>query len=90
MAKVIKRDKRKQQFSRTKLEKSIEKAAKEAKISAARIKTIVKEISEGVYAHVRKKKLVKSTDLRRYVLGRLERRSKAATAAWRRFDRKRR
>ncbi len=90
MTDVVKRNGKKQKFSKAKLEKSVEKAAKEAKVSAAHIKTLVKEISEGVSAAIGGRKSIKSAELRRKVLDRLGRRSKAAVAAWRRYDKKRR
>ena len=59
-------------------------------MKAAKVRWLVSEVAEPVILLSKKKRLVKATDLRRSILGRLDRRSKATANAWRRFDRKRR
>lgn len=90
MTDVIKRNKTRQKFSVIKLERSIQKAAREAKLNAAKGREIAREIAGGVTKLIKKRKSVKSTELRRRVLRRLENRSMAAVLAWRRFDIRRR
>ncbi|MBU0457477.1 MAG: ATP cone domain-containing protein [Nanoarchaeota archaeon] len=87
---VLKRNKKKQQFMPIKIRHSVEKAAKEAKLSSARVKQLVLDVAEPVIELAKKKKVVKSTDLRRAILGRLDRRTKKTSKAWRKFDIKRR
>lgn len=86
---VIKRDGKRQSFNASKLRKSIEKAAKEAGMSAGKRKELIKEISEPVIK-LYKNRSVKAVALRRSILGRLDRKAKSVSKAWRRHDRKKR
>ena len=87
---VLKRNKKRQQFMPIKIRRSVEKAAKEAKLSSTRVKQLVLDVAEPVIELAKKKRVVKSTDLRRAILGRLDRRTKKTSKAWRKFDIKRR
>ena len=89
MTKVLKKDGRKVAFVAAKLKKSIDKAGKDAKISPSKRKELIREIAEPVIKAAKKRKLVKSSELRRAILGKLDRKSKKVSAAWRRHDRKR-
>ena len=89
MGKVIKRGGRKQAFSSAKIKRSVYKAARETKLSASKIKELVKDVAEPVIKLYKNKRTVKSVVLRRSILKRLDRRAKSVSAAWRRFDRKR-
>lgn len=88
MGKVLKKDGKKQPFVAAKIKRSVEKAAKEAKLSSAKVKKLVKEVAEPVIALYKKKRLVKAVDLRRSLLGRLDRNFKKVANAWRRYDRR--
>ena len=88
MTKVLKKDGRKVAFAAAKLKRSIDKAGKDAKISLSRRRELVKEIAEPVIKAAKKRKLVKSSELRRAILGKLDRKSKKVSAAWRRHDRR--
>ena len=88
MADIIKRDKRRQKFSRAKLERSIILAARGAKLTTARGKQIAQDIAGGITKEISRRRSIKSTELRRKILSRLESRSKAMISAWRRYDRK--
>ena len=81
---VIKRGGRRQRFSAAKLRHSIERAAREGKVRAAQRVVIAREISTGILGTLRARRSVRSSELRRMVLGRLGRRSRASVAAWRR------
>lgn len=85
---VIKRDGKAQKFSPSKIKGVIEKSAKEAGLSAARRKELLKDVAEPVIK-LYKHKRVKSTLLRKSILRRLDRRAKSVSAAWRRYERKR-
>tara|TARA_Y100000310_G_scaffold293467_1_gene323063 strand:+ start:10344 stop:10616 length:273 start_codon:yes stop_codon:yes gene_type:complete len=89
MINIIKRNGKMQRFSITKLQRAIDKAAKEVKVTTIKRKKLCKEIAKGVSDSLKKKRLISATDLRRRVLGRLESRSKATLKAWKRFDKKR-
>jgi len=88
MGKVIKRRGRKQAFSAAKIRKSIQKTARKAKLSPAKTKQIVKEVGDPVIKFYKGKRLVKSTAIRRSILGRLQRRSRVAASVWRKYKKK--
>jgi len=87
MGTVIKRGGRKQAFSPGKIRKAIERTAREAGLSASRRKDLLKEVAEPIIA-LYKNKRVKSTALRRSILGRLSRRAKSVAAMWVRYEKK--
>tara|TARA_Y100000310_G_scaffold13087_1_gene13411 strand:+ start:1329 stop:1601 length:273 start_codon:yes stop_codon:yes gene_type:complete len=89
MVDILKRSGRKQNFSLAKLQKAIDRAAKDAKMPVAKRKELCKEIAEGIKGSLRRKRSISAVDLRRRVLGRLDRRSIATSKAWRKFDRRR-
>ena len=89
MTEVIKRDNRKQKFSLSKLENSITKAAKEAKLSPIKGKELSKDISQGIHTLVKRRKSIRTTEIRKKVLKRLESRSRAIVLSWQRYDRSR-
>ncbi len=90
MGKVIKKGGRRQAFSPIKIRRSIQRAAKEAGFSPAKIRKTVREVGDEVITFYKKKRLVPSGVLRRSVLGRIERRSKATALAWRRQEKRKR
>lgn len=86
MVKVIKRDGKKQAFNSTKIRDSIRLSAKEAGLSSARIKMLMEEVAEPFIDWVKKKRVIKAIDIRRALLGRLERKSKSVVKSWKRFE----
>ena len=88
MGKVVKKGGKKgQAFSPAKVRKSIQKSAKDAKLSKAKTDALLKEVADPVISQYKKKR-VKSSDLRRSILGRLDRKSKKVASAWKKYDRK--
>lgn len=89
MTNVIKRGgKKKQAFSPSKIKNAIRGAAKEAGLPSAKREELVKEVGDGVISFAKKKRVIKATDIGRSIVRRLETRSKAVAAAWKRFQRK--
>jgi transcriptional regulator NrdR family protein len=89
MTNVIKRGgKRKQPFSPSKIKSAIKGAVKEAGFSPSKVEETVKEVGNEVIDVFGKKRVVKSVDIRKSILGRLQRRSKAAAVAWKRFEKR--
>lgn len=86
MTNVIKRDGKKQAFSPAKLRNSVMAAAKDAKLPSAKVNQLIKDVAEPVIALIKKKRVVRVTAIRKYLLGRLERRSKLIAGAWRRYE----
>ena len=87
---VIKRSGKKQKFARSKLERAIERAAKEGRVEARKVRDIAREVAEGIERSFRGRKSVRSVEIRRRTLRRLSSRSRAAVMAWMRYDRARR
>jgi len=90
MVEVIKRSGKRQRFSKARVQRAVEISAKEARVAPAKRRAMANEIADSVAQSLKGKRSVRAADLRRRVLGRLERRSRAAAKAWRRHDRKRR
>ncbi len=88
MATVIKRDGKRQAFSPMKVKNSILKAAKDARISPMRANELVSNIVQPVSNLVRAKNIIKATDIRRSILGRLDRQLKAVSNSWRKHEKK--
>ena len=89
MTQVIKRGgKRRQAFSPSKIRDAIRKSAKEAGFSSSKVEETVKEVGNDVIDFFGKKKVVKSVDIRRSILGRFERRAKVLASKWKQFERK--
>ena len=90
MGQVIKKGGRRQTFNAAKIRSSIQRAAKEAKFSPAKISQLVREVGEEVIKFYKNKRLVRVNVIRRSVLGRIERRASSVANAWRRYERKKR
>ncbi|MCL5018308.1 MAG: ATP cone domain-containing protein [Candidatus Pacearchaeota archaeon] len=88
MTHVIKRGGRKQTFMPSKIKSAIKGAAKEAGFSSAKVEDLVKEVGNGVIDFFGKKRVVKAVDIRKSILGRLQRRAKSVASAWKKFERK--
>ncbi|OGJ12479.1 hypothetical protein A3K82_02995 [Candidatus Pacearchaeota archaeon RBG_19FT_COMBO_34_9] len=88
MTTVIKRGGRRQSFMPSKIKKSITAALRDAKVSASKRNDVVKNIGQSVIDLAKKKRIVKAVDIRKSILGRLDRVSKAAVSAWRRSEKK--
>ena len=57
-------------------------------MSPKKVKELVKEVTDPVISLAKTKRVVKTTNLRRSILGRLDRRAKSVSNAWRRFDKR--
>lgn len=88
MPKVVKRGGKNERFNPLKIKTSVKKAAHEAGLAPAQIGDLVQDIAEPVIQTFSKKEVVKTTELRKSLLGRLDRKAKKVSAAWRRYDAK--
>jgi transcriptional regulator NrdR family protein len=89
MTQVIKRGgKRREVFSPFKIKNAIAKSAKEAGFSPKKIEEIVKDVGNGVIGFFGKKKVVKSVDIRKSILRRLERSAKSVAVQWKKFEKR--
>ncbi len=90
MTHVIKRGGRRQSFSPSKIKNSIKKATREAGFSPSKTQKLVKDVGEAVIAFFRKKRVVKTTDIRKSILRRLSTKAKSVIPSWKRHERKKR
>ena len=89
MGVVIKRGGKRQAFSPSKIKNSILGAAKEAKLNSAKAKELVKEVGDSVINFYKDKRTVKVSAIRKSILGRLNRRAKSVSRAWRAYEARR-
>ena len=90
MVQVIKRGGKKEAFNPSKIKRGIEKSAKDAKISSAKIKQLISEVADPFIDLAKKKKSIKSTEIRKSILRRIDRRAKSVSNAWRKFEKRKR
>jgi transcriptional regulator NrdR family protein len=90
MIDVIKRDGSRQAFSEKKIRRSIEAAAKEAKIPGRRIKQVVDDASREPLGLSKGTTPIEAKNIRDIILARLDTIEPSVSQAWRAFDRKRR
>ncbi len=90
MIDVIKKDGSRQIFNEQKVRKSIEAAAREAKIPDTRIRQVVADASREPLHMSKGKKSVETRTIREKILDRLDITEPSVAEAWRAFDRKRR
>ncbi len=83
MGQVIKRSGKKQAFSAAKIRKSIGGTAKKAGFSPAKTRELVQDVGDGVIKLYKGKKLVRTSAIRKSILGRVDRRVKSVGRAWR-------
>jgi transcriptional repressor NrdR len=88
MVKIIKKSGVEEKFVPGKIRASVKKAAKEAGLAPNKIGDLIQEIAEPVIQLFSKKEVVKTTDLRKSLLGRLDKKAKKVSAAWRKHDKK--
>jgi transcriptional regulator NrdR family protein len=88
MTSVIKRGGKKQEFSPAKIRHAIEKAAKEAKVAPKKAEELVEAIVKPISELAKSKRVIKAVDIRKSVLGRLDRRLKSVASSYRRYEKK--
>ena len=89
MTKVIKRGcKKSESFHSNKIRKGIENAAKDAGFSPAQRYALIRDVGEFAVAFARSKPAVKSIEIRKSVLKKLDKKAKPVARAWRKFEKK--
>jgi len=88
MTTVIKRGGRRQSFMPSKIKKALKGAAKEAGFSQSKIQALVNEVGNGVISFAKKKRVIKSVDIRKSILNRLNSRAKKVASAWKKFEKR--
>jgi len=87
MRQVIKRGGGRQRFSPGKIRRSIRRVARDAKASP-QTRRKLREIAKEVIAKFKERKLIRSIEIKKAVVNRLNRQSKAAASAWKRYEKK--
>ncbi len=88
MVKVIKRRGRIVAFSAAKIKRGVYNSAKDAKLPVSVRKKLVRKVAMPVIRFVRKRKLIRTSAIRKSILSKLGRQSKAAAQAWRKYERR--
>lgn len=83
LVEVIKKGGRRESFRIAKLARSIERASRDA------VKEVARVVSRSVQKSLRGKRAIRSSELRRRTLARLQKSYRAAAAAWRKYERRR-
>lgn len=92
MTDVVKSDRRRERYSHAKLQRSLECAARDAAVVGAHRRDLVRHVVPAVHERASRLSTVRSSDLRREVLGRLDGLARLGGAAgrtasaWRRYD----
>lgn len=89
MTEVIKKNGSREDFSEAKLRRSIEAAAREAKVPELRISPLVNDAAREPLALAKGKLPLEARIIRNKVLSRLDATAPPVAEAWRAFDRKR-
>ena len=76
MTVVIKRDSRREDFSRDKIRRSVENAAKRVKLDSSRSRDIADKIARNVEEHFRSRNEIRAADIRSRVLSELNKEEK--------------
>jgi len=83
---VVKANGKQEPFSSGKLLKSISKAMGDAKLTDKKAKVMAREICNHVAGRLKGKKDVHSSDLRKIVLAKLDKKAKKVSVAWKLFE----
>lgn len=85
MTVVIKRDNRREDFSRDKIRRSVENAARKVKLDSSRSSDIADRIARNVEEHFRDRNEVRASDIRDRVLSELNKEEKRVAKEFRSF-----
>ncbi len=85
---VIKRSGKRQKYILGKIEKALDRAAKNAGMSASRRKRLIHNVAHNLDKNI-KKSVIKTKELRGKILRRLNTHAKAVAAAWKTYDKER-
>jgi transcriptional regulator NrdR family protein len=88
MTKVLKRGGKIQNFRAYKVKRSVRNAAKDAKISRAERNKLVKEVACPIIKACKRKKTVKSAEIRNLLIKGLGKKSKETAAAWLKYEKR--
>ena len=82
---ILKKDGKKEDFNANKIIESVKKAAKDANLAPGKF---LKEIAEPTIKYFQKKKIVKTSDIKKSILRKLAKKSKAVLRAWKMYEKK--
>jgi transcriptional regulator NrdR family protein len=85
---VVKRDGKKERFEASKIRRSIEAAATEAKLSDMKVKKLAENASRNLIDYAKKEKEIRSDTIRENILNKLDTTAPEVSRAWRDYDRR--
>jgi len=88
MTMVVKRNGKKAKFDARKIVRSIEAAAREAKIPDAAARRLAQQASRNIIDYSKKEQQIRSTTIRENILNKLDHTAPEVSRAWRDFDRR--
>ena len=83
---VINKDGSREPFDPSKIMKSIELSAREAGLDEGKVQALVKEVGGAAIQFADTKEAIPTSTLKYKIMGDLDKREPAVSAAWRRFD----
>jgi len=88
MVKVIKKNRKIVAFSAAKIKKGVLNAAKDAKLPKSVRNMLVRKVAMPVIRAAKKKKVVRTSEIKKSILSKLGRRSVAAFKSWKKYERR--
>jgi len=88
MTTVVKRDSSKEKFEERKIRRSIEAAARDAKLPEDKVKRLEENVARNIIDYARKEKEIRSATIRENILNKLDVTAPEVSRAWRDFDRR--
>ena len=86
---VIKKGGKREPFKAEKIRAAIRVAARDTRLPAKRVKTVVNKVSRAVLKFCSKRKAVATATLRKKVLSQLDKVEPAVAKAWRKYSKRR-
>jgi len=88
MTTVVKRDSSKEKFEERKIRRSIEAAARDAKLPEDKVKRLEENVARNIIDYARKEKEIRSATIRENILNKLDVTAPEVSRAWRDYDRR--
>jgi len=86
MTEVIKKNGEKQEFDPEKIKRSVEKAAREVRLSDERLKDIIVKVAQPVIVKIRDQDTIKTEDIRKEVIETVRQEAPEVAEAWKDFE----
>jgi transcriptional regulator NrdR family protein len=88
MTTIVKRDSKRERFEESKIKRSIEAAARDARLPEDRVKRLAEGASRNIIQFARNEKEIRTATIREIVLDKLDLTAPEVSKAWRDYDRR--